>query len=74
MTTVTLNNPDALLLPRDVAALRCMTENALAIERWRGAGPRFVKIGRRVLYRAGDLADFITAHTIEPRPPVPQQD
>ena len=37
MTTVTLDNPDALLLPRDVAALRCTTENALAQERWRGA-------------------------------------
>ncbi len=74
MTTVTLDNPDALLLPRDVAALRCTTENALAQERWRGRGPRYVRDGRRVLYRAGDLADYIAAHTIVPRPSVRQQD
>lgn len=72
--TVTLDNPDALLLPRDVAVLRCTTENALAQERWRGRGPRYVRDGRRVLYRAGDLADDIAAHTVEPGAPVPQQE
>ena len=36
--SLTLDNPDALLLPRDVAALRRTTENALAQERWRGPG------------------------------------
>lgn len=72
--TVTLDNPDALLLPRDVAAFRRTTTNALAQERWRGRGPRYVRDGRRVLYRAGDLADYISANTVEPGVPVPQQE
>lgn len=72
--TVTLDNPDTLLLPRDVAAFRRTTTNALAQERWRGRGPRYVRDGRRVLYRAGDLADYIAANTVEPGVPVPQQE
>jgi predicted DNA-binding transcriptional regulator AlpA len=33
------------------------------IERWRktGTGPRFVKLGRRVAYRACDLEAFVAA-------------
>jgi hypothetical protein len=72
--TLTLDNPDKLLLPRDVAEFRRTTENALAQERWRGRGPRYVRDGRRVLYRAGDLADYIAANTVEPGAPVPQQE
>jgi len=33
------------------------------LERWRieGRGPRFVRVGRRVMYRAEDLAAFVEA-------------
>ncbi len=72
--TVSLANPDALLLPREVAELRHTTENALAQERWRGRGPRYVRDGRRVLYRAADLADYIAANTITPGSAAPQRD
>jgi hypothetical protein len=74
--TASLADPDALLLPRDVAALRHMTENALAQERWRGAGPRYVLDRRRVLYRASDLAEYLASKTVEPtpKPAVPQRD
>ncbi len=59
--TVTFDNPDTLFTARDVAAYRRVSEQALAAERFRGTGPRFVKIGRRVMYRACDLAEFIEA-------------
>jgi hypothetical protein len=74
--TVSFANPDALLLPRDVAEFRHTTENALAQERWRGNGPRFIRDGRRVLYRAADVAEYLAARTVtpEPKPVVPHHD
>ncbi len=63
---VTFENPDALFLPKDVAEFQHTTENALRQERWRGAGPRYVKLARRVLYRARDLADYLDEHTVTP--------
>lgn len=66
MTVVTFDNPDALLLPRDVAEFRHMTTNALSVERCEGRGPRYVKLGGRVYYRAGDLAAYIEVNTVTP--------
>lgn len=66
--SVTFDNPDALLLPRDVAEFRHKTVEALTQERLRGTGPRFIRDGRRVLYRAGDLAEYLAAHTVETKP------
>jgi len=65
--TVTFDNPDDLIPAKDYAASRHMTESALAQERWRGSGPPYVKLGRRVLYRAGDLAAYIAANTVTPQ-------
>jgi hypothetical protein len=37
------------------------------LQAWRvnGCGPRFVKLGRRVFYRASDLRRFIEANTFQ---------
>jgi len=37
------------------------------LQAWRvsGRGPRFVKLGRRVFYRASDLIRFIEANTFQ---------
>jgi hypothetical protein len=37
------------------------------LQAWRvsGCGPRFVKLGRRVFYRASDLRSFIEANTFQ---------
>lgn len=60
-------NPDTLLLPSEVAGVRRMSENALAVERHRGLGPRWIRDGqRRILYRAGDLAEYLEARTVTP--------
>jgi len=44
------------------AILRCSRHS---LNRWRltGDGPQFVYVGRRVRYRRGDLAAFITTST-----------
>lgn len=68
MTTVTFANPDALFTPKHVAEHRHTTENALAQERWRGDGPRYLKLGRRVFYRAADLQAWLAANTVETKP------
>lgn len=72
---VTLDNPDALLLSREVAEIRRMTDNALRQERWRGTGPRFIRDGRRrVLYRAGDVSAWLESRTVTPGSAAPQCD
>lgn len=74
MTAVTFANPDLLFTSRDVAEYRHTTETALAQERWRGDGPRYLKLGRRVFYRAADLQAWLAEHTITPTPAVAQRD
>lgn len=74
MTAVTVNftNPDALFLPRHVAEHRHISEGALAQERFAGTGPRYVKLGRRVYYRASDLEAWLAEHTVMPEASVAQ--
>lgn len=74
VTAVTFDNPDALFTPRHVAPYRHMTENALAQERFAGTGPRYIKLGKRVYYRASDLKAWLDTHTVEPAPVGAQRD
>jgi hypothetical protein len=71
--TVRLDNPDVLYPPKDVAEFRHKTVGALAQERFSGTGPRYVRDGARVLYRAADLADYIAANTVTPAKPAAAQ-
>jgi len=50
-----------LLSQRQAADLLGLSERTL--ERWRvtGEGPPHVKLGRRVLYREGDLIEWVAA-------------
>lgn len=64
--SVSFANPDALFTSRQVAEYRHKTENTLAVERCLGRGPRFIRDGKRVLYRAADLAEYLAANTVEP--------
>ena len=66
-TEVRLDNPDALYPPRAVAAFRHKTVGALAQERFAGTGPRYIRDGKRVLYRASDLAEYLAANTVVPQ-------
>ena len=48
-----------LLNTRDASAYTGMSETRFKNQRWRGTGPRYIKIGRLVRYRADDLLAFI---------------
>lgn len=48
-----------LLTANDVADLLSITPEALAQLRWRGAGPRFMKLGRSVRYHPADVSAYI---------------
>lgn len=46
-----------------VAPVLHTTEAGLAQMRYRGTGPKFVKRGRRVLYRWSDVRDYLEVNT-----------
>ena len=50
-----------LLTTREAAEYLRQSESTLAHWRMVGKGPRSVRLGRRVLYRRGDLAEFVEA-------------
>lgn len=53
-------------LPREVAAALGTTEAGLAQMRYRGTGPKFIKIGgRRVIYRWSDVRDYLDANVMQ---------
>jgi hypothetical protein len=54
-----------LATPAQVARYLYTTEAALAQMRYMGSGPKFIKIGRRVLYNWDDLLDWIKNNTIQ---------
>ena len=52
-------SPDELLPPDSVAAL--VSISIVTLTRWRrlGTGPRFVKVGRRIVYRRGAVEAWL---------------
>jgi len=62
-------NDNDLLTPEK--ALECLggavsSTGTLANWRYRGVGPKWIKIGRAVLYRRADLNDYIARHSHDP--------
>ncbi|MGH3524727.1 MAG: helix-turn-helix transcriptional regulator [Mycobacterium sp.] len=51
--------------PEQVALVLGTSTAGLAQMRYRGTGPRFVKRGRRVLYRWSDVRAYLDANTIQ---------
>ncbi|MBI4882893.1 MAG: helix-turn-helix domain-containing protein [Actinobacteria bacterium] len=43
-------------------------EKTLAQWRYHGKGPAYVKIGKYVRYRPGDVAAYLAENTVQPRP------
>lgn len=50
---------EALYTPIQAAEYLCISEMTLRKWRWEGKGPRFVKIGRKVVYRTDDLHAYV---------------
>lgn len=51
--------------PSEVAPILGTTEAGLAQMRYRGTGPKFCKVGRKVLYRWSDVRDYLEANTLQ---------
>jgi len=49
-----------------------VSERTLERWRWQGCGPRYVKVGNRVLYRLEDIEDYENANTHTSTQPVQQ--
>lgn len=56
----------ALLDPAVVACRIHVPVRTLANWRYRGEGPNYVKIGKRVLYRSVDVTAYIEARVVTP--------
>lgn len=63
-----------LLTEKQVEAATGVPVASLKTDRCRGVGMPYVKLGRRVRYRADDLAEYIAANTVEPKHAAAQQD
>jgi len=50
---------DPLLTPRDASAFLGLSRSGLAKLRLTGGGPPFIKLGRQVRYRLGDLEAWL---------------
>lgn len=52
-----------LLTPEDLADRWNLTETTLSQWRWNGRGPRFIKVGKGILYRLSEIEHFEDQHT-----------
>lgn len=48
-----------LYQPNIVSEMLCVSAATLRKWRWEGKGPKFVKIGRKVVYRQSDIDDYV---------------
>jgi hypothetical protein len=55
----------ALATPADVAEYLHTTTAALAQDRYKDTGPKFIKHGSRVLYRWSDVLEWLDRNTIQ---------
>lgn len=49
----------------EVAPVLHTTESGLAQMRYRGTGPKFIKVGKKVIYRWSDVRAFLDANTVQ---------
>ena len=59
------NNPVSCLVVTDDEAPAAIKSTKRTMARWRaeGVGPKFIKVGRKVVYRMSDLDDWLTQQT-----------
>jgi hypothetical protein len=55
----------SLATPAEVAEYLRTTTAALAQDRYKGTGPKFIKHGSRVLYRWSDVLEWLDRNTIQ---------
>lgn len=57
---------DDLQTQERVSEVTGIPTGTLANYRYLGKGPRYIKIGKRVLYRRADVDAWLDAHTVTP--------
>jgi predicted DNA-binding transcriptional regulator AlpA len=66
---VVQNDKQRLLTPAQVAEFYRVSVDTLAQWRSQRRGPRYIKIGNRLIrYRLSDLEMYLAAHSVEDRP------
>ncbi len=58
-----LQKPGTLVTVAEAAAILRVSKSSLHKWRCAGSGPKYIKIGSRVRYRAADLANFVERHS-----------
>src|SRR4051794_7073505 len=56
-------DPDPKLRPDEASRVTRLAVQTLARLRCEGRGPRFIRLGSRILYRLSDLEDWLTSRT-----------
>ena len=59
-----LEDDDPLLKTAEAAEFLRTSQRALEAHRYRGTGPRYIKIGQRVLYRKSGLLRHLSENTV----------
>ena len=59
----------SLLTPPELAEYLRIPETTLSDWRYRGRGPRSLRVGRLVRYKQEDVDDWLAAHSAEGDPP-----
>ncbi|OMC05987.1 hypothetical protein A5735_04855 [Mycolicibacter heraklionensis] len=62
---IPFNEPEAVVVPAQLAVFLHTTEQVLAQDRYRGRGIPYVRYGRRILYRVKDIQSYLDANTHE---------
>jgi predicted DNA-binding transcriptional regulator AlpA len=60
-----VSDPDMLLSEAETCALTGLADRTLQRKRLDGTGPKFVKLGRRILYRRRNVLAWIEANTYD---------
>lgn len=55
---------DEMIIPSVLAAELDVPERTLAQWRYHGRGPAFVRVGRHIRYRRGDVNAWLAANTV----------
>ncbi|MCP5138785.1 MAG: DNA-binding protein [Chromatiales bacterium] len=58
-------DPERLLTDTEAAPFRGGTTATLARDRWANTGIPFLKLGRKVAYRAGDILAWVQTRRVE---------
>jgi len=61
--TLTLDEP--MLTPVQLSKLTCLSVSTLAHYRCSGRGPKYLKLGKRILYRRSDVDGWFNDHTFK---------